>query len=98
MVHKKLGPLLGFRFIFHPDLSPVPRLIDIFFHTRLSLNSSSVDLLAIFFSSFFFLQPFHAPPLPTLSHPLRSFSSFRFVSQRQMVGRLARFLRIYIPA
>lgn len=60
------GPLGSY---FIPISSPVPRLIDIFFHTRLSLNSSSVDLRPV---------PLSRSPSPSSFTPL-PFSPFRFV-------------------
>lgn len=63
------GPLGSY---FIPISSPVPRLIDIFFHTRLSLNSSSVDLRAG--APFTLSISLHS--LPTTPLP---FSLFHFV-------------------
>lgn len=62
------GPLGSY---FIPISSPVPRLIDIFFHTRLSLNSSSVDLRPVPLSRspspFTPSQPLCSPSLPFVS-------------------------------
>lgn len=78
--------LLGLGFIFHPDLSPVPRLIDIFFHTRLSLNSSPVDLRPIFFS-----LSLSDPSLFRAPHSPSSSSHFFLLPSRRVGPRLPDF-------